>query len=131
MARVRAYQYLASLQTHVVASRLARDDRAMRDETHAIRALRSVASRQWACVTTQQLVAAGVSRGQIERLVKRGLLIRLHRGVYVLGALSPAPEQRWAAALLAAGRGAALMHSAAAANYELLPPREVIEVAAP
>jgi len=103
----------------------------MPNETHAIRALRSVASRQWACVTTQQLRAAGVSRGQIERMVERGLLIRMHRGVYVLGALSPAPQQRWATALLAAGRGAALMHSAAAGNYELLPPREVIEVAAP
>ena len=37
-------------------------------------------------------------------MAERGLLIRLHRGVYVLGALSPAPEQRWAAAVLAAGR---------------------------
>jgi len=70
----------------------------MANETHAIRALRSVASRQWGCLTTAQLLAAGVSRGQIERMVERGLLIRMHRGVYVLGALSPAPEQRWAAA---------------------------------
>jgi hypothetical protein len=51
--------------------------------------------------------------------------------VYVLGALSPAPEQRWAAALLAAGKGAVLSHTAAAAHYGLLPPREVIEVAVP
>jgi very-short-patch-repair endonuclease len=103
----------------------------MPNETHAIRALRSVASRQWGCLTTEQLRAAGVSRGQIERMVERGLLSRMHRGVYVLGALSPAPEQRWAAALLAAGKGAALMHTAAAGNYGLLPPREVVEVAVP
>jgi hypothetical protein len=55
----------------------------------------------------------------------------MHRGVYVLGALSPAPEQRWAAALLAAGNGAALSHTAAEAHYGLLPPRDVIEVSAP
>ena len=64
-------------------------------------------------------------------MVERGLLIRMHRGVYVLGALSPAPEQRRAAALLAAGKGAVLSHTAAAAHSGLLPPRDVIEVSAP
>jgi hypothetical protein len=103
----------------------------MANETHAIRALRSVASRQWGCLTTAQLLAAGVSRGQIERMVERGLLIRMHRGVYVLGALSPAPEQRWAAALLAGGKGAVLSHTTAAAHFGWLQPREVIEVSAP
>ena len=72
-----------------------------------------------------------MSRGQIERMVERGLLIRMHRGVYVLGALSPAPEQRWAAALLAGGKGAVLSHTTAAAHFGWLQPREVIEVSAP
>jgi hypothetical protein len=103
----------------------------MPNEMHAIRALRSVTGRQWGCVTTEQLYAAGLSRGQIGRLVKRGLLIRVHRGVYVLGALSPAPEQRWAAALLAGGTGAVLSHATAAAHYEWLQPREVIEISTP
>ena len=103
----------------------------MPNETHAIRALRSTASRQWGCLTTAQLHAAGVSRGQIERMVERGILIRMHRGVYVLGALSPAPEQRWAAALLAGGKGAVLSHTTAAAHFGWLQPREVIEVSAP
>src|SRR3954465_1853315 len=131
MARAGGYQRAVGLQKRGAPAPRAPPDRAMPNETHAIRALRSVASRQWACVTTQQLRAAGVSRGQIERMVERGFLIRLHRGVYALGALSPAPEQRWAAALLAAGRGAALRHSAAAGHSERLPPREVIEVVAP
>ena len=52
-------------------------------------------------------------------------------GVYVLGALSPAPEQRWAAALLAGGKGAVLSHTAAAAHFGWLQPREVVEVSAP
>jgi len=64
-------------------------------------------------------------------MAKRGHLIRLHRGVYVLGALSPAPEQRWAAALLAGGKGAVLSHATAAAHHEWLQPREIIEISAP
>jgi hypothetical protein len=55
----------------------------------------------------------------------------MHRGVYVLGALSPAPEQRWAAALLAGGKGAVLSHTASAGNFGWLQPREVIEISAP
>ena len=103
----------------------------MRNENHIMCGIRSIASRQWGCVTVAQLVAAGLTRRQIEWMAKRGLLIRLHRGVYVLGALSPAPEQRWAAALLAAGKGAALSHTAAVAHYGLLWPRDVIEVSVP
>jgi hypothetical protein len=103
----------------------------MPNETHTMCRIRSVAARQWGCITVVQLLAAGLTRRQVEYMARRGLLIRIHRGVYVLGALSPAPEQLWAAAVLAAGRGAALMHTAAAGNFELLPPREVIEVAVP
>jgi hypothetical protein len=93
--------------------------------------LAAVASRQWGAVTFRQLAALGYSRGEVRVMVERGLLIRMHRGVYVLGALSPAPEQRWAAALLAAGKGAVLSHTSAAAHYDLLPPRDVIEISAP
>lgn len=64
-------------------------------------------------------------------MLERGLLIPMHRGVYVLGALSPAPEQRWAAALLAGGKGAALSHTASAGNFGWIQPREVIEISAP
>jgi hypothetical protein len=93
--------------------------------------LAAVASRQWGAVTYQQLRKAGFSKGEIYGLVERRFLVAMHRGVYVLGALSPAPEQRWAAALLAGGKGAVLSHTTAAAHYGLLPPREVIEVSAP
>src|SRR5690349_4599541 len=93
--------------------------------------LAAVAAPQWGCVTAAQLVALGYSRREIHRMVERGLLIRVHRGVYVLGALSPAPEQRWAAALLAGGKGAVLSHTTAAAHFGWLQPREVIEVSVP
>jgi very-short-patch-repair endonuclease len=55
----------------------------------------------------------------------------MHRGVYVYGPLSAAPEQRWSAALLAAGRGAALSHTTAAAVDGLIAVRAVTEVTAP
>jgi hypothetical protein len=103
----------------------------MPNETHIMRGICSVAGPQWGCVTTDQLLALGLSRRQIEYMAERGFLIRLHRGVYVVGALSPAPEQRFAAAVLAGGKGAALMHTASAANFGLMVPRAVIEIAAP
>jgi hypothetical protein len=93
--------------------------------------LAAVASRQWGAITHRQLLELGFSKGEIRGMREKGLLHVMHRGVYVLGALSPAPEQRWVAAVLAGGRGAGLMHTAAAGHYGLLPPREVIEIAAP
>src|SRR4051794_1596892 len=106
MARRRAYQRAIALQTRVVASHPGRHDRAMPNENHVIRGIRSLATRQWGCITVADMLEAGLTRRQVECMVERGQLIRMHRGVYVLGALSPAPEQRWAAAVLAAGRGA-------------------------
>jgi hypothetical protein len=93
--------------------------------------LSMLASRQWGAVTYAQLRELGFSKEEIRGMVKRRFLLRMHRGVYVVGALSPAPEQRLAAAVLAGGKGAALMHTGAAANYELLPARHVIHIAAP
>jgi hypothetical protein len=89
------------------------------------------AARQWGNITTAQLGAAGFSKDQIDWMVKRGLLHRRHRGVFAFGAPSPAPEARWAGALLAAGEGSALSDTSAAAFYGQLPLREVTEVIAP
>jgi hypothetical protein len=93
--------------------------------------LAECAARQWGAITRKQLLALGYSSDEIRGMREKQLLIDMHRGVYVFGALSPAPEQRLAAAVLAGGKGAALMHTAAAAHYGLLPPRHVIHVAAP
>jgi hypothetical protein len=90
-----------------------------------------VAARQWGAITRLQLRGVGFSDDEIEGMVRRGQLIRMHRGVYVLGARSPAPEQRWAAALLAAGKGAVLSHTASAGNFGWIQPREIIEISAP
>jgi len=90
-----------------------------------------MASRQWGNITYAQLRAIGFSKGEIRGLVRRGLLHRLHRGVYALGAPGRAPEAKWAAALLAAGNESALGRTAAASFYGQLPVREVTEVVAP
>jgi very-short-patch-repair endonuclease len=90
-----------------------------------------VAGRQWGNITAAQLSAIGFSKDEILGLVRRALLHRLHRGVYAFGALSPAPEQRWAAALLGAGDGSALSYTTGATFYGQLPVRSIIEVTAP
>jgi hypothetical protein len=77
------------------------------------------------------LWAIGFSLREIDGMLERGFLHRMHRGVYAFGARSRAPEQRWAASLLAAGEGSALSHTTGATAYGQLPVREVIEVTAP
>jgi hypothetical protein len=90
-----------------------------------------VAAGQWGNITSAQLRAIGFSHKEIHGMARRGLLHRMHRGVYAFGAPSRAPEQRWAAALLAAGDESALSRTGAAGFYGQLPFREVIEVTAP
>jgi very-short-patch-repair endonuclease len=136
MARQRAYQRADSLQTRVVSQRDPRHRRGMANESVPHGPKRSVrlarlARLQWGNVTRRQLLALGFSTGEVRGLAERGVLHRMHRAVYAFGAPSRAPEQRWAAALLAAGTGAVLSHKSAAALWGLLPVREVIEVSAP
>jgi hypothetical protein len=110
--------------------------RAATDESHRQGGFRqaplaAMAGSQWGNVTTSQLRGLGHTPREIEGMVRRGELLREHRGVFSVGHRSPAPEARWAAALLAAGPRSALSHSAAAAARRLLAPRHVTEVTAP
>ena len=82
----------------------------------------SLARRQHGVVSTAQLLGAGFDDSAIARLVANGWLRRLHRGVYLVGALE-SELTRPAAALLATGPEAALSHRTAATIWELLPPR--------
>ena len=77
------------------------------------RIVADIASRQWGVVSRRQLLAAGISDSAISRWLARGLLIRVHTGVYALGHHSGGIESRLAAALLLAGDGAALSHGSA------------------
>src|SRR4051812_35072712 len=80
------------------------------------------AAKQWGNVTTSQLRDAGYTKAQIRNLRDRGVLHVRHRGVYALGHVSPAPEAKLAAALLAAGPGSALSHTAVLAVHGLIVP---------
>jgi very-short-patch-repair endonuclease len=65
-------------------------------------------------VTRAQLLAVGLSAGEIKRRLARGALLREHRGVYRVGHRAPSVEARYLAAVLACGDGALLSGLAAA-----------------
>lgn len=75
----------------------------------------ALAREQYGMATYRQLQREGMSRGEFRTLVRRGLLIRVHAGVYAVGYVPRSREAVWMAAVLAGGEGAALsFHSAAA-----------------
>jgi hypothetical protein len=82
----------------------------------------TIAGRQHGVVTQEQLVAVGLDKSAITRRVQAGRLYRLHRGVYAVGHRSLSWRGRWLAAVLAAGDGAVLSHSSAAALWQFLRP---------
>jgi very-short-patch-repair endonuclease len=76
--------------------------------------LARIASTAHGVVTASQLLSAGVTRREIEVRLRKGVLIRVHRGVYRVGHLAPSVEATYLAAVLAAGEGALLCGRAAA-----------------
>jgi very-short-patch-repair endonuclease len=108
----------------------------MRNEVPNPREVRSaciarVATKQWGNVTSDQLARCGVSSSTISRWVDDGRLHRRHRGVYAVGHLSPAPEARWSAALLAYGDDAVMTRHASVALHGLGRPPQVVTVGLP
>lgn len=92
--------------------------------------LAELAARQHGVVARRQLEAIGLSDKMVVGRVRRGQLVRLHRGVYAVGHARLRQEGWWMAAVLAAGPGAVLSHRDAAALHGLRPPgdRQRIEV---
>ena len=76
--------------------------------------LARIASAGHGVVTAAQLLSAGVTRREIEGRIRKGALIRVHRGVYRVGHRAPSIEATYLAAVLAAGEGALLSGRAAA-----------------
>jgi very-short-patch-repair endonuclease len=83
-----------------------------------------IAGRQHGVVTRRQLEAAGVRRGAVAARIRAGRLHRLHRGVYAVGHAAPSEYQRFMAAVLVCGEGAALSHQSAAYLWKFLKPEE-------
>lgn len=78
-----------------------------------------IARGSWGVVTVAGLVADGIPLTTVRSWVRRGRLLRLHRGVYAVGHDALRPEGHWLAAVLACGPGAALSHAAAADHLGL------------
>ena len=78
------------------------------------RELARIARASHGVVTRVQLLGAGVSAHEIRWRVRKGGLIRVHRGVYRVGHRAPSIEATYLAAVLAAGEGALLNGRAAA-----------------
>jgi hypothetical protein len=83
-------------------------------------------------VTRALLVEAGLTAEEIKQRVRRGALLRVHRGVYRVGHRAPTVEATYLAAVLACGEGALLCGRAAGHLLGVLrkPPRSP-EVMAP
>ena len=78
------------------------------------------AARQRGIVTFAELRACGLTRHQIQTLVRHGLLHEKHRGVYAFGHRTLTTEARWLAATKACGPNAALSGYAGLALWELV-----------
>jgi predicted transcriptional regulator of viral defense system len=81
------------------------------------RQIAALAARQHGVVSRAQLLGLGLGQGAIDHRVGRGLLHPVHRGAYAVGHSVLGPRGQWLAAVLAAGPGAVLSHSSAAALW--------------
>lgn len=89
---------------------------------HAVeRAIARIGGRQDNVIGRDQLLEAGLGRGQIARRVAAGRMQRLYRSVYLLGPAPPTLMGRTRAAAMACGDGAVVSHRSAAEMFGLLP----------
>jgi hypothetical protein len=83
------------------------------------RALAALAERQHGVVSLAQLQALGLGPSAVRNRVARGVLHRVHQGVYAVGHPLLSARGRWMAAVLACGPGAVLSHRSAAMLWGL------------
>jgi predicted transcriptional regulator of viral defense system len=79
----------------------------------------AVSGRQYGVITSAQLRAAGLTSAAIAKRVKAGRLHPQYRGVYAVGHNRLSQQAKWLAAVLAAGKGAALGHQAAVRHWNV------------
>ena len=95
------------------------------------RLIAELADRQHGVVSHGQLVELGLSRQAIHQRVRSGRLHVVYRGVYAVGRRRIDRRGWWKAATLAAGDGAVLSHTSAAALWGLIQSRQSVEVTVP
>lgn len=92
----------------------------------------AIATQAHGIVTYRELLAAGVTKREVEHRVRCGVLIRLYRGVYRVGHEAPSVEASYMAAVKAGGDGALLCGCAAAHLLGLIKSRRPLtEVVSP
>mgnify|MGYP001183588313 CR=1 FL=1 len=84
--------------------------------TDPVRVLARFAAGQYGVVTRAELLACGLSVQQVQRMVARGHLHLLHRGVYAVGHRNVTTEGRFLAAVKACGPFSVLSHYCAACH---------------
>jgi very-short-patch-repair endonuclease len=85
------------------------------------RSIGKLAEAQHGVVARKQLVAKGLSDGDVRGRLIRGTLVTVHRGVYAVGHGKLTQEGRWMAAVLACAPRAVLSHRSAGQHWGLLP----------
>jgi very-short-patch-repair endonuclease len=91
-----------------------------------------LASRSYGVVTRAELLAAGLTVGQIKSRLRTGELLREYPTVYRVGHRAPSHEARYLAAVWACGRGAVLSGRAAGHLLGIIAtPPSMPEVTAP
>jgi predicted transcriptional regulator of viral defense system len=79
----------------------------------------ALAEKQFGVIAHPQLLALGFTEGEIRGHIRRGLLHRIHPGVYAVGHRRLAPTGKLLAAQLSCGPTAFLSHRTAAALWGL------------
>jgi hypothetical protein len=105
--------------------------RRMPGGTRRRRSLAELAERQHGVIARRQLAALGFSDAAVARLVGDGFLCRKVHGVYAVGHPTLTRHGWWMVAVLAGGEDSVLSHRAAAALFELLPGRSLIDIIVP
>ncbi len=96
------------------------------------RSIARLAFDQHGVVALSQLIGLGFGVQAVERRVRDGRLLKIHREVFAVGHRRLSQRSYWWAAVLAYGDQALLSHRSAAAFWELAKPRSSpIDVTAP
>lgn len=95
-------------------------------------ALARLGARQFGVVLRSEALALGLTPQGLSRRCSKGILRRLHEGVYALTAVPPSPKQTLFAACRWGGSGTAASHRSAAALWNLDGfDLEVLEISGP